>query len=85
MAKFELTPASRRYIGERIAEHLSRENAFTSDISYLTNASYVGGAEMVLMWLEIPHRVHMSDDHKRYVSFELDGETFPVPSEEATP
>ena len=83
MAKYELTEKSRRYIGERIAEHLSRENAFRSDMSYLTNVSYRSGAEMVLLFLEIPYRANLSDDNKKWVSFELDGETFPVPEEES--
>lgn len=85
MAKYELTEKSRRFIGETIAEHLRRENAFHSDMSYLTNASYRSGAEMVLLFLEIPYRVNLSDDNKKWVSFELDGETFPVPEEEAAP
>ena len=79
-----MTDNARERIAELIAAHLSRENAFLSDISYLTNASYVGGAEMVLRCLEIPFRSNLSDDHKRYVSFELDGEMFPVPDEGAT-
>lgn len=85
MTKFELTPESRRFIGECIAEHLARQNALLSDMSYLTDHSYVDGAGMVLRWLAVPHHARLSDDNKRYVSFELDGETFPVPGVEDLP